>query len=88
MNPKHLTHQEIFNKELDQGTSTHQCQCIRSETRLLRLKQIIPAIIPISKSAWWAGVQSGRYPKPFKLSERTTVWKSEDIMKVIEEAGR
>jgi hypothetical protein len=40
---------------------------------LLRLAQIIgnrktnppiPAIIPVSPSTWWAGVGSGRYPKP------------------------
>lgn len=60
---------------------------------LVRLKQIIgdpnanppvPAIIPISKSAWWNGVKSGKYPQPFKLSERTTVWRVEDIINFIE----
>jgi len=50
----------------------------------LRLKQIIPGIIPISKSSWWAGVKSGRYPKPVKLSSRTTVWLKSEIRKLIE----
>jgi len=45
---------------------------------LLRIKQVLQ-FIPVSKSAWWAGVKAGRFPKPFKLSERTTVWKSQDI---------
>lgn len=50
----------------------------------LRLKQIIPGIIPISKSGWWAGVKSGRYPKPVKLSARITVWRISDIRSLIE----
>lgn len=50
----------------------------------LRLKQIIPGIIPISKSSWWAGVKSGRYPKPVKLSARITVWRVSDIRSLIE----
>ena len=45
------------------------------ETGFLRLKQIIgdptadppvPAIIPVSKSTWWAGARSGRFPKGIK----------------------
>lgn len=57
----------------------------------LRLKQIIgcpksgqTAIIPVSKSTWWAGVKSGNYPKPYKLSSRCTAWKAEEIMSLIE----
>lgn len=55
----------------------------------LRLAQIIgskdsPPIIPVSKSSWWAGVKSGRYPKPVKLSPRTTAWRVEDIRALIE----
>lgn len=65
------------------------------ETGFLRLRQILgdpkaipptPAIIPISKSAWWAGCKSGKYPKPVKLGPRTTVWHASDIYKLIEQA--
>jgi len=45
----------------------------------------IPPIIPISKSAWWAGVSDGRFPKSIKLSERVTVWRVEDIRELIAE---
>jgi len=62
------------------------------ETGLVRLSQIlgdkkkgIPPIIPVSKSAWWAGVKSGRYPKSIKLGERTTCWNVEDIRQLIEQ---
>lgn len=58
------------------------------ETGYLRLSQIvgnlkvtppIPPIIPVCKTTWWAGVKSGRYPSPVKLSERCTAWRVEDI---------
>jgi len=67
-----------------------------SETGYLRLPQIIgnpkaeppiPAIIPISRSSWWAGVKSGRFPKPIKLGPRTTAWRVEDIRALIQETG-
>ena len=49
----------------------------------LRLPQVL-ALIPISRSAWWAGCKSGRYPKPIKLGLRTTVWKTADILALVE----
>ena len=62
------------------------------ETGYLRFPQIIgdiergiPAIYPISKSAWWAGCRSGRFPSPVKLGPRTTAWRVEDIRKLIAE---
>lgn len=55
----------------------------------LRLNQIIgnkdaPAIIPVSRSSWWAGVREGRFPKPVKLGKRTTAWRVTDIRALIE----
>ena len=41
-------------------------------------------IIPVSASSWWAGVKSGKYPKPIKLGENTTVWRAEDIQDLID----
>jgi len=52
----------------------------------LRLPQIL-AIIPISKSAWWEGCRTGRFPKPVKLGPRTTVWKAADIATFIDQTG-
>ncbi len=56
------------------------------ESGLLRLSQILgPAgPIPVSKSTWWAGVRSGRFPRPLKLGPRITVWRVEDIRALIE----
>ncbi len=62
------------------------------ETGFLRLPQIlgnpkatppIPALIPVGKSCWWAGVKSGRFPQPIKLSPRVTVWRVEDVRDLI-----
>jgi prophage regulatory protein len=56
------------------------------ETGYVRLSQIvgdkkagIPPIIPVSKSTWWQGVKTGRYPQPVKISDRCTAWRVEDI---------
>ena len=45
---------------------------------------IIP-LIPVSKSSWWEGIKKGIYPKPIKLSERTTAWRWEDIHNLVVE---
>lgn len=64
-------------------------------TGYLRLNQIvgdkkagIAPIFPVSKSTWWAGVKSGRYPQPVKLSERCTAWKVEDVRALIEQTAK
>ncbi len=52
---------------------------------LVRLSQILgpSGPIPIGRSSWWAGVKSGRFPKPIKLGPRTTAWRVEDINALI-----
>lgn len=52
------------------------------ETGFVRLSTVLK-LIPIGKSSWWAGVKSGRYPKPVKLSTRTTAWRVEEIRNLI-----
>jgi prophage regulatory protein len=42
--------------------------------------------IPVGRSTWWAGIKTGRFPKPVKLGPRTTVWKVEDIRALIKKA--
>ena len=46
-----------------------------------------PAIIPVSRSTWWAGVKSGRFPSPIKLGPRITAWRVEDIRKLISDSN-
>lgn len=52
-------------------------------TGFMRLWQVLE-VVPISKSAWWEGCKTGRFPKPVKLGPRTTVWKAEDIITLID----
>ena len=56
------------------------------ETGFVRLVSILAprGPIPVSKSTWWAGVKSGRFPQPVKLGPRTTAWRVEDIRRLIE----
>ena len=65
----------------------------RSVRRFMRLKEILgdphsvpplPALIPVARSTWWAGVKSGRFPESIKLGPRTTAWRAEDIYAFIE----
>lgn len=53
----------------------------------VRLKAILAPVgpIPVSKSTWWAGVASGRYPKPIKLGPRITAWRAEEIRALMED---
>lgn len=56
-------------------------------TGFVRLPSIIAphGPIPVSKSTWWAGIKTGRYPKPVKLGPRITAWRVEDIKSLIEQ---
>ena len=65
-------------------------------TGFLRQRQIlgdrkanppVPPLLPISKSAWWDGIRTGKYPKPVKLGPRTTAWRVEDVVALIEGAA-
>jgi prophage regulatory protein len=66
------------------------------EAGFLRLWQIIgnpkavpptPALLPIGRTSFLNGVKSGKYPKPVKLGERTTAWRVEDILALINQLG-
>jgi len=53
------------------------------ETGFSRLRDIVgnpktgrKGYFPISAATWWRGVREGRYPKPVKLSPRTTAWEN------------
>lgn len=48
------------------------------QTGFVRLPQIL-LHIPVSRSTWWAGVKSGKYPSAVKIGPNTTAWKAEEI---------
>lgn len=63
--------------------------------RLLRLPQIIgnpkagiPPLIPVSRSTWFEGIRTGRFPAPVKFSNgRASFWREDAIYALIEQAG-
>jgi prophage regulatory protein len=52
------------------------------ETGFVRLPQVL-SVFPVSKSTWWAGVKSGKFPLPVKLGANCTAWKAQDIHNLI-----
>jgi prophage regulatory protein len=64
---------------------------LQQNDRLLRIRDICgdrrtgtQALISVARSTWWAGVKSGRFPKPIKLGGGITVWRESDIRALIE----
>ena len=53
--------------------------------KLYRLPKVLE-LIPVSKSTWWQGVKEGRFPKPIKLTPRTSCWLADEIHDLIDEA--
>lgn len=57
---------------------------------LYRIKSIVrtktggPPLIDVSPATWWAGVKSGRFPKPVRLGERMTCWRGRDLLALVE----
>lgn len=49
---------------------------------------IILKLIPVGRTTWWAGVKTGRFPKPVKLGSRITAWRVEDIRALIEQSSK
>lgn len=50
---------------------------------LFRLPKVL-SIVPVSRSSWWAGVKTGRYPAPVKISARSVAWRHEDIASLLD----
>ena len=60
------------------------------ENGFLRLAQIIgnpkagiAPIFPVSRTTWYQGVKIGKYPKPYKLSERCSAYLRSDIIELL-----
>jgi predicted DNA-binding transcriptional regulator AlpA len=52
------------------------------ENGFVRLSSILglAGLLPISRSSWWAGVASGRYPKTVNIGPRITAWPVRDLL--------
>lgn len=52
--------------------------------RVIRISELAstpakPGRLPVSPATVWRWVREGRFPKPFKLSNRVTVWDVSDV---------
>lgn len=56
------------------------------EKGCIRLKHILQ-LIDVSKSTWWKGVKDGRFPQPVRFGSRLTMWRVEDIKRLIEQGN-
>jgi predicted DNA-binding transcriptional regulator AlpA len=52
--------------------------------RLIKLTEVLK-IIPVCKSAWFAGVKTGKFPAPVALGERSRAYRTEDIAKLVKQ---
>lgn len=59
----------------------------RKPGRLLRLGQV-EGCVSLKKSSIYAGVKSGTFPAPVRLSVRAVAWREEDIDRWISERVR
>ncbi len=55
--------------------------------QLYRLKQVL-SILQISRSAWYSGIKTGRFPAPIKLGARTSAWRARDIHEIAENGAQ
>lgn len=59
--------------------------------RFLRVRDVIgdkesPGIVPLSRSAWYELVRTGRAPAPVKIG-RASLWRESDIQRFIAQSG-
>ncbi len=48
------------------------------ETVYIRLPEVLK-ILGISRSTFYAGIKSGKYPSPVKIGKRVSAWKIEEV---------
>ncbi len=53
------------------------------DDQLIQLNDVL-RLLRISKSSWWAGVKSGRFPAPIRLSAKTVRWSRRQILQIVQ----
>ena len=47
----------------------------------------VEPLLPISRTSFYNGIKSKKYPAPVRLSARVSAWRVEDIRKLLEAMG-
>ena len=42
-------------------------------------QKLLRKILPFSSATLWRKVRAGQFPRPYKLSERVTAWRVDDV---------
>lgn len=53
------------------------------DTELVKCKDICRELC-ISRSTWYQGIKDGRFPRAIKLTSKTSAWKRDDIIALIQ----
>ena len=71
-------------KDMSRKIIEHKTTITLTEPAFLRLPQVLN-VVPVSRSSWLRGIESGIYPRPIKLGgQRSVAWKSSDIRLLVE----
>lgn len=54
------------------------------ETGFVRQKQLIPSIIPFSRTTLWRKVKESTFPAPVRISAGAVAWRVEEVRAWIE----
>lgn len=68
------------------GATTGSAPNIPAASHLLGRHMKLPevlSIIPVSRSTWYDGMNSGIYPKPVRVSKRGVAWSESDILALV-----
>jgi prophage regulatory protein len=52
-----------------------------SKSGYIRLPEVLK-LLGISRSTFYSGIKSGKYPKPVKIGARVSGWRTEEIRKL------
>jgi predicted DNA-binding transcriptional regulator AlpA len=54
------------------------------DTGFVRIREIVRphGVLPISRSTWWQGIRTGRFPPPCHIG-RIAAWRVEDIRELL-----
>lgn len=63
--------------------SLDQAVFLREKQLIGNPRRGIPGILPISHATLWRKVNNGTFPRPVKLSQRTTAWPAAEVRRWI-----
>ncbi len=79
MNSSDKEHIELIIKQTQKASSQLPDLEVVSLMGFYRLHQVL-AILPMSKSSWYAGIQSGIFPSGINIGNRITFWLKTEIL--------